>query len=127
MRGPIAFGLSWPDRIANGSAALDFKTLSAMTFEAVDADDHADRFPGLLLAWQVLRAPSGTPAVLNAANEVAVQAFLDHRIRFDQIHAVNLATLSEVLPSKPGTLDDLLTIDAMSRRAALGHVTRMEV
>ncbi|MDO8346034.1 MAG: 1-deoxy-D-xylulose-5-phosphate reductoisomerase [Cellvibrio sp.] len=127
MRGPIAFGLSWPDRITNGSTALDFKSLSAMTFEAIDADDHAERFPGLSLAWQVLRAPSGTPAVLNAANEVAVQAFLDQRIRFDQIHAVNLATLSEVLPSKPSTLDDLLTIDAMSRHAALRQVKRMEI
>lgn len=126
MRGPIAFGLSWPDRIANGSTALDFKSLSAMTFEAVDANDHADRFPGLSLAWQVLRAPSGTPAVLNAANEVAVQAFLDQRIRFDQIHAVNLATLSAILPSKPNNLDDLLTIDAMSRQAALTQVKRME-
>lgn len=127
MRGPIAFGLSWPDRIPNGSTALDFKSLSAMTFEAIDTDDHADRFPGLSLAWQVLRAPSGTPAVLNAANEVAVQAFLDQRIRFDQIHAVNLATLSEVQPRKPSTLDDLLTIDAMSRHAALGQVKRMEI
>lgn len=126
MRGPIAFGLSWPDRISNGSTALDFKSLSAMTFEAIDANDHADRFPGLSLAWQVLRAPSGTPAVLNAANEVAVQAFLDQRIRFDQIHAVNLATLSEILPNKPSTLDDLLTIDAMSRQAALTQVKRME-
>ena len=127
MRGPIAFGLSWPDRIANGSTALDFKTLSAMTFEAIDADDHAARFPGLSLAWQVLRAPAGTPAVLNAANEVAVQAFLDQRIRFDQIHAVNLVTLSEILPSKPSTLDDLLTIDAVSRQAALAQVKRMEI
>lgn len=126
MRGPIAFGLSWPDRIANGSAALDFKSLSAMTFEAIDSSDHSARFPGLALAWQVLRAPAGTPAVLNAANEVAVQAFLDQRIRFDQIHAVNLATLSEIQPAKPITLDDLLTIDALSRQAALAQVKRME-
>lgn len=127
MRGPIAFGLSWPDRIQNGSAALDFKSLSAMTFEAIDANDHSSRFPGLSLAWQVLRAPAGTTAVLNAANEVAVQAFLDQRIRFDQIHAVNLAALSEILPSKPGSLDDLLTIDAMSRQAALAQVKRLEI
>ena len=125
MRGPIAFGLSWPDRITNGSSAIDFRTLSAMTFEAVDANDHPARFPGLSLAWQVLSAPSGTTAVLNAANEVAVQAFLDQQIRFDQIHAVNLATLTEVLPDKPSSLDDLLAIDALSRRAALTHVKHM--
>ena len=127
MRGPIAFGLSWPDRIVNGSAAIDFKSLSAMTFEAIDSNDHAVRFPGLALAWHVLRAPAGSPAVLNAANEVAVQAFLDQRIRFDQIHAVNLATLSKIQPFKPATLDDLLTIDALSRQAALEQVKRMEV
>ena len=127
MRGPIAFGLSWPDRIVNGSTAIDFKSLSAMTFEAIDSNDHAVRFPGLSLAWHVLRAPAGTPAVLNAANEVAVQAFLDQRIRFDQIHAVNLATLSEIQPSKPCTLDDLLAIDALSRQAALQQVNRMKV
>lgn len=127
MRGPIAFGLSWPDRIANGSTAIDFKSLSAMTFEAIDSNDHAARFPGLPLAWHVLQAPAGTPAVLNAANEVAVQAFLDERIRFDQIHAVNLATLSKIQPSKPSTLDDLLMIDTSSRQAALEQVKRMEV
>ena len=127
MRGPIAFGLSWPDRIVNGSVAIDFKSLSAMTFEAIDSNDHVARFPGLSLAWQVLRAPAGTPAVLNAANEVAVQAFLDQRIRFDQIHVVNIATLSKIQPSKPSTLDDLLTIDASSRQAALEQVKRMEV
>jgi 1-deoxy-D-xylulose-5-phosphate reductoisomerase len=96
-----------------------------MTFEAVDANDHPDRFPGLSLAWQVLSAPSGTTAVLNAANEIAVQAFLDQQIRFDQIHAVNLATLAEVLPDKPSSLDDLLAIDALSRRVALTHVKHL--
>jgi 1-deoxy-D-xylulose-5-phosphate reductoisomerase len=56
--------------------------------------------------------------VLNAANEVAVAAFLERRIRFDQIHCVNLATLEAVQPSKPGTLQDLLALDAQSRSAA---------
>jgi 1-deoxy-D-xylulose-5-phosphate reductoisomerase len=65
--------------------------------------------------------------VLNAANEVAVQAFLDERIRFDQIHAVNQSTLSEVLPTKPVSLGDLLAIDAQSRQAALVQVKRFEV
>ncbi len=127
MRGPIAYGLSWPDRISNGSAAIDFKSLSAMTFESIDSRDHQLRFPGLSLAWQVLQAPVGTPAVLNAANEIAVQAFLEERIRFDQIHAVNFATLSEVVPAKPSTLEDLLLIDTQSRQAALNHVKRMGI
>jgi 1-deoxy-D-xylulose-5-phosphate reductoisomerase len=126
MRGPIAYGLSWPDRIENGAAAIDFKNLSAMTFEAIESNDHPARFPGLSLAWEVLRAPAGTTAVLNAANEVAVQAFLDERIRFDQIHAVNQLTLSDVLPTKPMNLEDLLMIDALSRESAWAHVKRLE-
>jgi 1-deoxy-D-xylulose-5-phosphate reductoisomerase len=123
MRGPIAYGLSWPHRIPNGAAAIDFTTLSAMTFEAPSAQ----RFPGLFLAWDALRAPEGTTTVLNAANEVAVQAFLDQRIRFDQIHAVNLDTLSEVTPAKPNCLEDLLALDARARAAAQGAVSRMGV
>lgn len=126
MRGPIAYGLSWPNRIENGAAAINFKNLSAMTFEAIDSNDHPARFPGLSLAWDVLRAPAGTTAVLNAANEVAVQAFLDERIRFDQIHAVNQSTLASVLPSKPMHLDDLLAIDAQSRHVALSQVKLFE-
>lgn len=126
MRGPIAYGLSWPNRIENGALAIDFKNLSAMTFEAIDSNDHPARFPGLALAWDVLRAPAGTTAVLNAANEIAVQAFLDERISFDQIHAVNQSTLSEVLPSKPVNLGDLLMIDAQSRQSALAQVKRFE-
>ncbi len=117
MRGPIAYGLSWPERIEGGAPAIDFTTLSAMTFAAPDPL----LFPGLQLAWDSLRAPSGTTAVLNAANEVAVAAFLDRKIRFDQIHQVNLATLSAVTVSKPDSLGDLLALDARSREVAHRH------
>ena len=115
MRVPIAYGLSWPERIESGTARLDFSQMAAMTFEVPDFQ----RFPCLQLAWESLRAPSGTCAVLNAANEVAVAAFLDRRIRFDQIHAINLATLAAVSPSKPQTLEDLLALDSESRAVAL--------
>lgn len=125
MRGPIAFGLSYPNRIQNGSTAIDFKTIPALTFETMDSHDHQVRFPGLSLAWQVLNAAPGSTAVLNAANEIAVQAFLDGLIRFDQIHAVNIETLSQVLPSNPSSLDDLLGIDAMSRDAATSMVKQI--
>ena len=118
MRVPIAYGLSWPERVASGATALDFHALSAMTFEAIDDHGHPERFPGLRLAWEALDAPAGTTAVLNAANEVAVAAFLDRRIRFDQIHAVNLATLSAVLPSNPASLEALLALDALARESA---------
>ena len=120
MRVPIAYGLAWPERVESGAAALDFHALGAMTFEAIDGHGHPERFPGLRLAWEALAAPVGTTAVLNAANEVAVAAFLDRRIRFDQIHAVNLATLSAVLPSNPASLEDLLALDALARESAQG-------
>ncbi|MDF1480474.1 1-deoxy-D-xylulose-5-phosphate reductoisomerase [Extensimonas sp. H3M7-6] len=118
MRVPIAYGLSWPERVESGAAALDFRTLSAMTFEDVAEHDHAQRFPGLRLAWEALAAPRGTTAVLNAANEEAVAAFLARRIRFDQIDAVNRATLEAVAPAQPDSLQALLALDAQARRAA---------
>ena len=118
MRVPIAYGLAWPERIESGAATLDFRSLSAMTFESLDQAGHAERFPGLRLAWDALRAPAGTTAVLNAANEVAVAAFLERRIRFDQIHAVNLDVLASLLPPAPTSLDDLLALDAQARQRA---------
>jgi 1-deoxy-D-xylulose-5-phosphate reductoisomerase len=114
MRVPIAVGLAWPERIESGAARLDFRQMSALSFETPDAM----LFPGLGLAWQALRAAPGTTAVLNAANEVAVEAFLDRRLRFDRIHAVNMETLEAVLPSKPASLADLLALDASARAAA---------
>jgi 1-deoxy-D-xylulose-5-phosphate reductoisomerase len=125
MRVPIAYGLAWPDRVDSGAAALDFHALADMTFEAMDSRGHPERFPGLKLAWEALQAPAGTTAVLNAANEVAVAAFLDRGIRFDEIHRVNLATLSAVAASKPQSLDELLALDARARTAAAAEVRRL--
>ena len=114
MRVPIAYGLSWPERMNSGAKALDFTSLTSMTFEAPDRS----RFPGLFLAWDALKATEGTCTVLNAANEVAVAAFLDGVIRFDEIHRVNIETLSAITPSYPTGLDDLLGLDEISRHAA---------
>ena len=114
MRVPIAYGLSWPERMESGAKALDFMALGAMTFEVPDRA----RFPGLFLAWEAMKAPEGTCAVLNAANEIAVAAFLDEKIRFDQIHQVNTETLVRITPSKPLDLADLLGLDEISRHAA---------
>ena len=125
MRVPIAYGLSWPERVESGAAALDFRTLSAMTFEDVAEHGHAQRFPGLRLAWEALAAPRGTTAVLNAANEEAVAAFLARRIRFDQIYAVNRATLEAVVPAQPDSLQALLALDAQARRAAGQVIARL--
>ena len=114
MRVPIACGLAWPERIASGAPLLDFAQLAALTFEEADAK----RFPGLHLSWQALRAPEGTTTVLNAANEIAVAAFLERRLSFDRIHAVNLQALESVQPGVINSLEDLMALDACTRERA---------
>lgn len=121
MRVPIACGLAWPERIESGTPALDFSRLAALTFEEADAV----RFPGLHLSWHALRAAPGTTAVLNAANEVAVASFLERRIRFDQIHRLNLETLEAVSPSNPDSLGALMDLDARARSAARHGAERL--
>jgi len=120
MRVPISYGLSYPRRMACGAARLDFDSLAGLSFEPADAR----RFPGLHLAWQVLRGAHGSSAVLNAANEVAVEAFLQRRMRFPDIHALNLHTLEAVPPrlGDDATLDDLLALDERARATALAWV-----
>ena len=122
MRVPIAYGLAFPERIASGAAALDFNALGGLSFEPADAE----RFPGLHLAWHALAAAEGSAAVLNAANEEAVAAFLERKLRFTDIHAANETTLSRVEPGLPDhpTLDDLLALDARARRFARDWIGR---
>jgi len=120
MRVPIAYGLAWPDRIASGADAIDWRTLAALTFEPADLR----LYPGLGLAWDALGAPPGATAVLNAANEEAVAAFLAGTIRFDRIHTVNCRTVEALLPS-PGaadSLESLLALDQEARRRAAEFV-----
>ena len=122
MRVPIAYGLAWPGRIASGAKALDFRALAQMTFDTPDPR----RFPGLALAWEVLDAPVGSTAVLNAANEVAVAAFLAGQIRFDQIHSVNRDALDRVKLSAVSGIEDLLRIDQQTRETAQQLVKRLK-
>jgi 1-deoxy-D-xylulose-5-phosphate reductoisomerase len=126
MRVPIAYGMSWPHRMESGAQALNFETLKPMTFESVMEHEHPQRFPGLQLAWHALRAPSGSTAVLNAANEVAVAAFLDLKIRFDQIAQVNQHMLSSVNFEPPTGLEDLIELDARSRSLADQYVQSIQ-
>jgi 1-deoxy-D-xylulose-5-phosphate reductoisomerase len=120
MRVPIAYGLSFPERIESGASQLDFTTLSALTFEAPDFE----RYPGLALAWETLRSPEGSTTVLNAANETAVAAFLAGTIRFDQIHSVIAEALERVDLRASGndSLDALLDVDHRARRQAAQFV-----
>lgn len=123
MRVPIAYGLSFPRRIESGAQGLDFGSLRDLTFEVADLQ----RYPGLGLAWQCLRDADGSTAVLNAANEVAVAAFLDREVRFDQIHEVNVATLEAVAPQPQDlqSLESLLALDERARRHARRRVEGM--
>ena len=123
MRVPIAYGLAWPDRITSGAKALDFRSMANMSFEVPDDA----RFPGLPLAWTVLNAPVGSTAVLNAANEVAVAAFLDRRIRFDHIHHVNHATLDAIAVSEVNDMEGLLALDVQARAAAAQIAKGLEI
>jgi 1-deoxy-D-xylulose-5-phosphate reductoisomerase len=116
MRVPIAYGLAWPDRVGTGAQPLNLCTEEPLSFESPDPR----RFPGLYLAWEVLQAPAGSSAILNAANEVAVQAFLEQRIRFNQIHHLNRHALDTVQPG-PGDatdMDALMSLDARTRDVA---------
>jgi len=123
MRVPIAYGLSFPERIESGAAALDFTRLASLQFEPADLV----RYPGLQLAWDTLRGPEGSTAVLNAANEVAVAAFLAGTIRFDQIHSVNARILDAVTPAPDAcrSVDGLLALDAQARQMAQSLVTEL--
>ena len=116
MRVPISVGLAYPERLASGADRLDFSRLQALTFEEPDPR----RFPGLGLAWHALAGPDGSTAVLNAANEVAVEAFLAGRIGFTQIHAINADALADVVPGLPALADvgDLMALDARARAHA---------
>lgn len=111
MRVPIAYGLSFPERITSGASRLDLLTTPSLTFEEADAV----RFPGLHLSWQALRGAEGSTTVLNAANEVAVDAFLNGRLRFDRIHAINSQCLADVQPGDCGSIEALLDLDARTR------------
>lgn len=121
MRVPIAYGLAWPERVTSGASTLDFTRLGALTFEA----PAPQRFPALFLAWEALGGASGATGVLNAANEVAVAAFLQGRLRFNAIAAVNAELLARLgMHAKADSVDALLALDAEARVAATAEVAR---
>jgi 1-deoxy-D-xylulose-5-phosphate reductoisomerase len=116
MRVPIAYALSYPQRVPSGAAPLNLLKTGPLHFEAPDPQ----RFPALQLAWDALRGPQGSTAVLNAANEVAVAAFLDRRLRFTDIAALVAKCLDTVQPSadEVRSVEGLLALDARTRRHA---------
>ena len=111
MRTPIAHALAYPERIDSGVAALDLFSVGALSFERPDAE----RFPCLGLAYRALKLGGSGPAILNAANEVAVAAFLDRRISFNAIPAIIAAALDTLPVTAVDTLADALAADAQAR------------
>src|SRR5690606_29500390 len=114
MRVPIASALAWPRRMDTPCTPLDLAAVGELTFLAPDED----RFPATRLAREAAAAGGAAPAVLNAANEVAVAAFLAGQIAFTEISALVAQTLHRDLPPAPGCLDDVLAVDTEARARA---------
>jgi 1-deoxy-D-xylulose-5-phosphate reductoisomerase len=121
MRVPIAHALAWPERMATPAARLDLAGLGSLTFEPPDER----RFPSLRLAREALVAGGGAPCVLNAANEVAVAAFLAGQIGFLDIARVVEAVLDDLGDESAGTIEDVLALDARVRGVGMAACDRM--
>jgi 1-deoxy-D-xylulose-5-phosphate reductoisomerase len=120
MRTPIAYCLGFPERVESGSSALDFLSLKALTFEAPDLA----RFPCLRLAYAALRSGPAASIAVNAANEVAVEAFLDRRLPFPGIAAVIEDTLAATGTTAPASIDEVIAQDAAARSRATHLLAR---
>lgn len=121
MRIPIASALAWPERIATNCQPLDLATIGQLTFEAPDLV----RFPALRLARAAIGEGGAKPAILNAANEVAVAAFLKEQIAFLDIVTLVEQTMTTYVPASPVSLDDLFSIDAEARRYAQEQIEKV--
>jgi 1-deoxy-D-xylulose-5-phosphate reductoisomerase len=116
MRIPIAHTLAWPERMATPCQRLDLVGIGRLDFEAPDLE----RFPALALAKDVLREGGAAPAVLNAANEVAVASFLEGAIGFLDIASISAETLRCCTPAPPASIEEVLEIDREARAVAEG-------
>jgi 1-deoxy-D-xylulose-5-phosphate reductoisomerase len=121
MRVPIAHALGFPDRIESGARALDLGAVGQLTFERPDLA----RFPCLQLAYSAILAGGAAPAVLNAANEVAVESFLAGRLRFTAIGQVIEESLARVAAGSAEAIEGILDADARARRAASQCISRL--
>jgi 1-deoxy-D-xylulose-5-phosphate reductoisomerase len=121
MRTPIAHALSWPERMGSGVDSLDLAAVGGLSFEAPDTQ----RFPCLRLGFEAAAAGGAASATLNAANEIAVAAFLEGRIRFTDIARLVESALEKHPGGEPDSLEAVLAIDAAARRAAARQVARL--
>ena len=120
MRTPIAYGLAFPERIASGVAPLDLVKVATLNFEAPDFD----RFPCLSLAYQALKTGGSAPTILNASNEIAVQAFLDGKIGFRMIDQLIAECMDKIAVTPVHDLEGILAVDAQARAVANVLVTQ---
>jgi 1-deoxy-D-xylulose-5-phosphate reductoisomerase len=118
MRTPISYGLAWPERIHAGVSELDLLNVSRLDFMAPDES----RFPCLKLGREVARTGDSAPVILNAANELAVAAFLSGALRFDQIPAIIYAVLQKQPVIKTGSLEEVLEEDRKARELGAGLI-----
>lgn len=121
MRTPIAHAMAWPNRVISGAKPLDFCKLSSLTFSEPDYD----RYPCLKLAMTAFDQGQAATTALNAANEVTVEAFLNHQIRFTDIAAMNLSVLELMDLREPQSVEEVLAVDAEARIVARKQVTRL--
>jgi 1-deoxy-D-xylulose-5-phosphate reductoisomerase len=118
MRIPIAYAMGWPERIATPAARLNLAEIANLSFEQPDLE----RFPCLALAWAAMRAGGSAPCILNAANEIAVAAFMAGQASFLDIDAIVAETLAMVPSGRVETLEEVVAIDAAARDVARGQV-----
>lgn len=121
MRTPIAYGLAWPERIDSGVESLDLKAIAQLNFEEADTS----RFPCLRLAYEAMLAGGTTTTILNAANEIAVAAFLQARLKFTDIAKVIETTLANLSGRTAGSLEIILEDDAKARELAEEAIQRL--
>jgi 1-deoxy-D-xylulose-5-phosphate reductoisomerase len=120
MRTPIAHAMSWPNRMSSGVASLDLFEIAQLDFEKPDFE----RFPCLRLSYEALRAGGTATAILNASNEVAVDAFLKEKIAFTAIPEIIEETLSMISAQEATDLESILTHDALARQVAEEQVAK---
>lgn len=118
MRGPISYALAYPERIENGLKPVDWAALGKLTF--FKPDDK--KFPALGLARQAIKSGGSMPAVMNAANEVAVEAFLNKKIGFPDIYRIVSSVMEKHTPRRLNTVDEVLAVDGEGRALSLGLI-----
>ena len=118
MRTPIAHALAYPDRIESGVLPLDFFNTPSFEFQAVDYE----KYPNLKLAIEACKSGQGACTALNAANEVAVAAFLDEQIKFTDIYKINETSVRKFVSEQVGNINEVISLDTRAREFALSIV-----